>query len=279
MTIKSELELLQWTKANIRQAIIDRGVFVPEDAPFSSYPDYIRQIKVDRHPLIELQLALNAGDAKEKFPVGTEIPDECDGVDAPLVVVHYDELTLEDGSKKSGAILQRKYINEERILSPLNETNDAAMLCYQNLETAKYLNGDYINKCSDTLRSVITPIQIEVEGNPQDDRLISHTPCTFFLPSLAEVDLPDAGYATLGVAWEYYQKQVAEKGSAGRAITKPSREYANYWTRNMSDYFTTMWIAYYVISGDDDQPGEELTIPMWNDEPQGIVPACAIVAK
>lgn len=44
MTIASELELLRSTKSNIAEAIRNSGVDMPEDAKFSEYGDYIRQI-------------------------------------------------------------------------------------------------------------------------------------------------------------------------------------------------------------------------------------------
>lgn len=44
MTIKQELQTLLNTKGEIRQAIIDKGVAVEENAPFDSYADKISQI-------------------------------------------------------------------------------------------------------------------------------------------------------------------------------------------------------------------------------------------
>lgn len=44
MTITQELQTLLNTKGEIRQAIIDKGVAVEENAPFDSYADKISQI-------------------------------------------------------------------------------------------------------------------------------------------------------------------------------------------------------------------------------------------
>lgn len=44
MTIKQELQTLLNTKGEIRQAIIDKGVAVADNAPFDSYADKISQI-------------------------------------------------------------------------------------------------------------------------------------------------------------------------------------------------------------------------------------------
>ena len=44
MTITQELQTLLNTKGEIRQAIIDKGVAVEENAPFDNYADKISQI-------------------------------------------------------------------------------------------------------------------------------------------------------------------------------------------------------------------------------------------
>lgn len=45
MSIENKLELIKATKNNIRNKIIDKGVFVPENTPFKNYINYIDRIE------------------------------------------------------------------------------------------------------------------------------------------------------------------------------------------------------------------------------------------
>lgn len=45
-SIKNELKILEETRDNIRQAILDRGVIMPEGTSFDDYDDYIRKISI-----------------------------------------------------------------------------------------------------------------------------------------------------------------------------------------------------------------------------------------
>ena len=53
MTIESELNLLDNTKAAIKQAIIDKGVAVPTNTSFSEYPSKIAQIETGSEPELD----------------------------------------------------------------------------------------------------------------------------------------------------------------------------------------------------------------------------------
>lgn len=76
-TIADKLNLLQNTKENIRYAIMAMGLEVPEEEPFSTYPEYIMAL-----------------------PSGGELPD---GV---------SELTVENGMPDMGSVSQGGYVSD-----------------------------------------------------------------------------------------------------------------------------------------------------------------------
>lgn len=99
-----------------------------------------------------LQDALTNGTAETDYPIGTEISDTYDGNDNPLIVGTYQTIT-KDGERYRAVGLLRKYV--EPVALVWSSTNSAN---YQNSDIFKFLNGDYLSKCSDSLKKVIAEV-------------------------------------------------------------------------------------------------------------------------
>lgn len=254
MTIAAELRRIIDAKAAIRAAIIEKGVEVPDTDKIDLYHEYIDQISAgggydpDISTLDNLKKAVRAGDYST-YPLGTEIPDKIGDVDAPWIVVHYGEATLPDGSTTTGAYLHRKYTSRTGVVwSPY-------YTAYSTSSVKEYLDGAYLDGCSQDLKDAITEIKIKcVFGSastaPQEIN------AKVFLPSCSELWGVPATYSSgqEGQAWDYYKNGVGTPTAAAGATTPATVRVKNdgtssqekiWWTRTLytgsNNYVNVIW--------------------------------------
>ena len=67
-TIADKLAYVKTTKENIKAAIINKGVTVPDDATFRSYADLIAQIETSAAPNLEAVSVVPTGNAFIRTP-------------------------------------------------------------------------------------------------------------------------------------------------------------------------------------------------------------------
>lgn len=217
MTIASDLTRIKDAKAAIRQAIIDKGVEVPETEKLDTYYSYIDQITgkpsgpTGDGTLADLKLALSTENPAEYYPVGTEIPDTYDGNDNPLIVAQY--LNSSNNSTYGGAvgvILMRKYV--EPTSQVFGTNND-----YRTSTVKSYLDTTYLDNCSSELKSIISDINI-----PWYYSSTGYTTVTsrWFLMSDREVNSL-LWTQVEGFAWDYWKQKTGL--SSPNANANPGR--------------------------------------------------------
>lgn len=228
--INVKLNYLKDTKELIRQAIIDKDVDVPKSAPFSAYPDYIKEITTV--PTFEsLKKALNNGTAKQKFPVGTEVPDTYDGTSSPWTVMDYGEATLSDGSKNNGLYLVRLIAN----LSELFTTASSNWRFYPS-EIYTFLNETYLNHCSEEFKAMVEQVQV-----PYYYQGIKYAFCKCWLLSNTEIiGVAKENYADAkwqeGYQFELWKQRTGlsepnNNANNGRIIKGDDNVVKEWWTR------------------------------------------------
>lgn len=217
---------------------------------------------VEPGSLSDLKAQLKSGTAKDNFPVGTEIPDTYAGNDNPLIVAQYL-----DGSNNSrynganGAILVRKYVE------PISEQWNTSVGGYYSGSSIKnYLDTTYLNNCSDTLKNLISNINVEcfiaIDNRP-------YAQGKWFLMSGTEL-LAGSVSQTEGVAFDIWKQRTgltspSDDANNGRVVSDRGDTARGYWLRTER----TTFISFIGSNG-----------RLYNDATatgrQGILPACFI---
>lgn len=205
--------------------------------------------------LTELKETLKAGNAQDKYPIGTEIPDTWNGNSNPLIVAHY--LNSSNNERYNGAIgviLIRKYVEPTSMAYGDNQS-------YANSTVRNYLDTTYLNNSSDELKSLISPIGGIIGGA---------STANWFLMHSTEVNgIASSSYDSYPV-WDYW-KQVTGLSSptndanSGRIVRSKSGT-STTWLRNFYGLNNP-----YTISA----TGGILSAYYTNSQ-YGILPACFI---
>lgn len=209
MTIASDLTRIKDAKAAIRQAIIDKGVEVPETELMDTYHEYIDQISgkpagpTGDGTLADLKLALSTDNPAEYYPIGTEIPDACDGVSNPWIVAHYTDITMPDETAKPGVYLCRKFAQ------PLAQPWANSGISTYNSSTANtYLNSTYLTLCSEATLSAVNEVRIgSTTRTSSFSSTVNYINSKFFLMSATEVCGKVGVYKADGEPWELWKNR------------------------------------------------------------------------
>lgn len=231
MTIAAELKRIIDAKAAIKAAIIEKGVDVPDTEKLDIYYEYIDQITGGSswdpsNPTLDgLKDAIKNG---ETIQPGTEIPDIFNGKDNPLIVAqNLDSSNNSAYGGAEGVILVRKYIDPESARFGSGSTDSV----YGNSAIYKYLNGDYLDNCSDSLRQIISELSVPVS----DGSSITQVSGKFHLMSGIEIG---STYNTgEGFMWDLWKTKTglasANNGSNdGRVMTNASGSKFYWWVRS-----------------------------------------------
>lgn len=211
--------------------------------------------------LYGLQTAVRLGLGPTLYPVGTVIDDEWTDTAAqksysmPLIVAHYGDVTLADGTIKTGVYLIRKnatpfdvQFNAKDPASAISSIRSFGYNRYSASALHKWLNSDaskggwwipsvnasvapdiastkdgYMKGCSKALLDTITDVKVSVSANTvTDGGVTDEVVCKFFLPAREQLHyVPGARDAAAagveGEAWDYF-KTTASPDDAARAI-------------------------------------------------------------
>lgn len=167
--------------------------------------------------LDELKQALNEG---KDIEIGTEIEDTWDGESNPLIV---GTNTTINGAKAVG--LLRKYAIKGVTFNTSNN------ISYINSNIHKYLQGDYLENCSDELKAIISEASVPYYNGSSNVGVQGK----WFLFSEAEV-LANLAKITEGSAWDYWKEKTGlsspnSNSNAGRVVTNNSGAAQRYWLR------------------------------------------------
>lgn len=262
-TIAGELGQILDTKQRLREVIAQYNGVITEQTPFREYAQLIQEI-VTTPTLAGLKRALNAGNAAEKYPIGTEIPDTWNGNDNPLIVAHYTNIELSDGTTKPGAYLVRKYVDPTYQAFGSNAN-------YSSSTVKSYLDNAYFAACSDEAKETVSEIQVPCYNGST----IAPFPSKFFLMSATNVLAVLIGGE--GEPWDYWKQKTGLSGNGmigysasantGRVVKNRNGVSQYAWLR--SRYDSTH--AYLIQNGGD--AGWDST-----SNGRGVLPACAVVA-
>lgn len=161
--------------------------------------------------ITNFKTALNSGEAEIKFPVGSEIEDQYDGMDNPLIVVQYlDSSNSASYNGAEGVILMRKYAIalDDLRFSTTTSCNYPDSLVYSQLA-----NSSYLDKCSNEIQNAISEIDIPYFTPTVG---IGSLHCNWFLPSGIETGGTDQ--AGEGIYWEYYKKNSGSSTPTNSAV-------------------------------------------------------------
>ncbi len=158
----------------------------------------------DDHIFHKLQCAVRDGTAREKYPVGKEIPDQWTDVTKdktfamPWRIVDYRDALLANGEKRLAAILLRIYASPIKI-----KFNEYYTNIYDGSNIERFLQNDYRDGCTPELLDAIAEIQL-----PGCVR-----PATLFIPRAEELHIATRQDSVLNIdqtAWEYFRDTPTE---------------------------------------------------------------------
>lgn len=181
----------------------------------------------------QLQNAIDNGTYRERFPVGTILPDTWTDADSgviydmPLRIVDYREVTLANGKSTIGAILLR--VNA----SPNSITFAPETPIYSRSYARAYLNTTYRDGCSAELLDVI--VATSQENIYEGEKDISQG--WMFLPTPEElhVNLEEHSDAEVDLlAWEYFRDTPTNpiEDCEKRVFRDPNGSAQGVWLRS-----------------------------------------------
>lgn len=203
--------------------------------------------------LATLKEAINAGIDIE---IGLEIPDTYNGASNPLIVaqnLNNTNNTAYGGAE--GVILVRKYVEPTAQVFHMSSVN------YTTSTVRSFLNGTYLNNCSDAIKSIISDISI-----PYNNTMVQSK---FFLMSDREV-CSNRSSVVEGEMWDYWKQKTRLSSPSsgynnGRIMKASNGAAQRVWLRSQYQYSYVCLVALDGSVGSD-TPGLSL----------GVLPACFI---
>lgn len=228
MSIADKLSSMATHLQDAYKALNDKGATIPAQKNMANLAEAILSIPGIAPPepnsLGDLKAQLEAGTAAANFPIGTEIEDIWNGSSNPLIVGTYQTI-----NGKSAVGLVRKFV------AP-NEQQFGNSATYTTSTIFTYLQGDYLNKCSDELKSVISESTVNYmaayTGSLDQAKGKWHL--------LSGVEVYGTKNAGEGQAWEYWEQKAGVSAPTdhycdGRVGYDASGKSVRYWLRSIYD--------------------------------------------
>lgn len=176
--------------------------------------------------LTALKDALDNGKAQTLFPIGTKIQDTYDGDTITWVVASYNTATLATGTSRPGVYL----------CSPTSISN---RLGYNSFDYGQstinsYLNGEFLEACSDELRENAATIAVPYRDNVGNKTVGAKV----WIPSATEVYGTKAkSDAVEGQPWWYWGQrsrllQTSDANNSYRLVKTPTGTADTVWLRS-----------------------------------------------
>lgn len=210
--------------------------------------------------LTEFKEAIDNDTAKDTYPVGTEIEDTWDGNDNPLIVAQYlDSTNNTSYGGAEGVVLVRKYVEPTS-----KQFNASGNMGYWTSDIKNYLDGEYLENCSDTLKSLVSTIDVPYSTSPVTSK--------FFL--MSDTEICGAGYDSIteGIMLDYWKEQTGfttpnNTANAGRIVRDRSGAAQYVWLRSGTTA-TSRAVCYLTIDGSITNGASSGSL--------GVLPACFI---
>lgn len=191
-------------------------------------------------PTLEgLKTAIDSGNL-DAVEIGTEIPDQWDGNDNPLIVAQYlDSSNNSSYGGAEGVILIRKYATN------LNQIYGSSSDNYATSTLGTFLNTTYLNSCSESLKSILSNLPVPYVSRTS----LTSTNVKVFAMSLTEVygdrtsdSAPDQAE---GIVWDYWKQNTGltaatNNNTTGRIVKLTNNSGANalWWLRTRGIAFS-----------------------------------------
>lgn len=214
--------------------------------------------------LEELKQMVNRG---REIVVGTEIPDTYGGQSNPLIVAQNLNSTNNSSyGGVEGVILVRKYVEPT---SQVFSTSSSGVN-YSNSSIKTFLNGTYLNNCSDTLKNLISNISVPYYNGTS----VTTVSDKWFLMSDYEVCSNRSNYSANypeGVMLQYWKDQTGLSSpslntTSGRIAKSRAGSATAFWLRSR---FDSSSVCYITFLGGGATANPTLT-------GTGVLPACFI---
>lgn len=223
-----------------------------------------------------LQATLDDGTYREKFPVGTILPDAWTDVvtgktyDMPLRVVHYGEVaTVYPSYKTLGATLLRCLATpREMVFSKPSIEFPFGSNRYASSDVDAYLRGDYMWGCSHSLRRALIPNVYNIPDYESHNEIPIKG---FFLPSREQLHICTNDAIDVDqVAWEYFLDTPTAPltGCKKRTFVTPDGHAQYVWLRS---YYASSFVHYL-------RPNGSVNIGYPSDS-CGVLPACIVIGQ
>lgn len=210
--------------------------------------------------LAELKKMVRAG---REIVIGTEIPDMYAGNSNPLIVAH----NLNDGNNGSyggakGVLLVRKYV--EPTFQEFNSSS--SNVNYDSSTILTFLNNEYLEKCSEELRSIISEVGIPYYNGST----IAYINGKWHL--MSGIEVCGTNNSGEGQMWDIWKERTglvsANNGTNSGRIGKDRNGNTQYWwlrSRGSSSYICGVYIN-----------GSISTNDLGPSRSNGVLPACFI---
>lgn len=206
--------------------------------------------------------AVDSGDIKTLFPVGTEIYDTWNGQNNPLIVAQFldnSNNTSYDGAE--GVILVRKYV------APTSQVFGSSY-DYRTSQIKNMLDTTYLNACSESTKQMISDISIPYYIDSNMVNVLSK----WFL--MSGIEIGGTYNNGEGFFWDYWKNKTglsAMNGAAntGRVLKDSNNVAYNVWLRSIG---LSPRVCYVGTSGN---------VSAGNDvsNTYAVLPACFVPAK
>lgn len=276
MAYLDELARLQNAKATMRQAIIDKGVDVPENIMIEDFPQYIAQIEADvpdpENPSIRnMKLALQMGVAEEYYPVSTQMPDTYDGHQNDWIVAQYGTAKV-DGADVAGVYLVRQYVDPSTGIAFDEDGNNN----YGLSSLLAFMNGSYLEKCSNGIKRYATEISVPYDTG---GAMPSYVTSKMFAMSATNVcGQSDIVTNQEGIMWDLWKQRTglttpSNAANAGRIVNDINGQARPFWLRTRESTGSSVLVG--TARGNDGS--------IWSAAPPmypnvGVLAACFISA-
>lgn len=213
--------------------IAEKGGDVPSNQNIAGLGEAIRSISTTppydpSNPTLDgIKAAMQAGDFSA-FPIGVEIPDTYAGNSNPLIVAQYlDSSNNSSYGKAEGVILVRKYVEATNQVFGIS-------INYSGSSIKTFLDGTYLNNCSDTIKAAIANINIPYYNGSS----VTSVSSKWFLMSAYEVC--NYGYFSAeGIMWNYWKQKTGLStpdstgyANSGRIARDRNGTAQKYWLRS-----------------------------------------------
>lgn len=229
-TIKQKIDALELQRASMQKKLEDRGVIVSSSATMHEMIDHMYDVaKPALDDYKAIQEVVQSGQAPNVFKIGDQIKVKYNSTyDYPFRVVHFENVTLQDGSVVPGMIVQAVYTEHNSVAFDTSRRNRWAVATGRT-----WLQDTFKSRITPEFVNILKPVKIETLRNYVDSdtkgagaagRIYDTTYDLFFPPTTTNMAC-QAGTnidPVYGVCWSYWASNNNRYARIIRSVTSPT---------------------------------------------------------